>query len=176
MLYARTNCGFRQTIKVLEVINEVFDGLLGDIPCHNTISNWIKKCGLNIYENSGDIMGNSNYAVIVDESMMIGEEKLLLTVGVPALHKNRPLRCDDAEILDIAVAKSWNGEGIKRHLEIAANKVGHSPDYVISDNASILKKGIREAKIKHQRDISHSLECTWKEFIKMKLTLKTMLN
>lgn len=157
MLYTRTNCGFRHIVKALEVINEVFEGVLGDTPCHNTISNWVKKCGLNVYESSGDMMRNANYAAIVDESMMIGEEKLLFTVGVPALHQERPLRSDDVQILDIAVAKSWNGEGIKRHLEIVAAKVGHPPDYVISDNASIMKKGISESKIKHQRDISHSL-------------------
>ena len=178
MLYARTNCGFRQVAKSLEVTNEVFEGILGDVPCHNTISNWVKKCGLNVYENSGDMVRDTNYAAIVDESMMIGEEKLLFTVGVPALHQERPLRSDDAQILDIAVAKSWNGEGIKRHLDIVAEKVGHPPDYVISDNASIMKKGISEAKIKHQRDISHSLgmylERTYKDETDFKNYVKLM--
>jgi len=157
LFYTRTSCGLRQTIKALEVVNEVFDGVLGDVPCHNTISNWVKKCGLNVYENSGDKMRNTTYAAIIDESMMIGQEKLLFTVGVPALHQKRPLRSDDAQILDIAVAKSWNAESIMKHLDIVANKVGHPPDYIISDNASIMKKGISDAKIKHQRDISHSL-------------------
>jgi len=157
LLYTRTNCGFRQVATALEVINEVFEEVLGDTPCHNTINNWVKKCGLNVYENSGDKMSNTNYAAVIDESMMIGEEKLLFTLGVPALHQERPLRSDDAQILDIAVAKSWNGEGIKKRLDMVAKKVGHPPDYVISDNASIMKKGIREANIKHQRDISHSL-------------------
>jgi len=102
-------------------------------------------------------MRDANYAAIVDESLMIGEEKLLFTIGVPAQHQERPLKSNDAQILDIAVDRSWNGEGIKKHLEIVTEKVGHSPCYVISDNASILKKGIREAKMKHQRDISHSM-------------------
>lgn len=146
----------------------------------------MKKCGLNIYENSGDMIRNSSYAAIVDESMMIGEEKLLFTVGVPALHQKRPLRSDDAQILDIAVAKSWNGEGIKKHLDIVIEKVGHSPDYVISDNASIMKKAIRNAKIKHQRDISHSLgmylertykdETDFKNYIKLMSQAKTKYN
>lgn len=110
-----------------------------------------------MYNNSGTTMREGNYAVIVDESMMIGEEKLLFTVGIPALHKKRPLRSDDAQILDISVDKSWNGEGVKKRLETVAEKVGNSPSYVISDNASIMKKGIKKAKMKHQRDISHSL-------------------
>ncbi len=170
----------------LEVINEVFKGVLGDIPCHNTINNWVKKCGLNVYESSGDVMCDTAYAAIVDESMMIGEEKLLFTLGIPALHQERPLRSDDAQILDIAVAKSWNGEGIKKRLDMVAKKVGHPPGYVISDNASIMKKGIREAKIKHQRDISHSLgmyleraykhETDFKNFTKLMSQAKAKYN
>jgi len=186
LLYTRTNCGFRKVVKALEVINEVFKGILGDIPCHNTISNWVKKCGLNVYQSSGDVVRDTAYAAIVDESMMIGEEKLLFTLGVPALHQERPLRSDDAQILDIAVAKSWNGEGIKKRLDMVAEKVGHPPDYVISDNASIMKKGIREAKIKHQRDISHSLgmyleraykdETDFKSYTKLMSQIKAKYN
>lgn len=124
------------------------------------------------------MMRDTNYAAIVDESMMIGEEKLLFTVGVPALHQERPLRSNDAHILDIAVDRSWNGEGVKKHLEITAEKVGHSPSYVISDNASIMKKGIREAEMNHQRDISHSLgmylERTYKDETDFKNFTKLM--
>lgn len=89
--------------------------------------------------------------------MMIGSEKLLLTLGVPAEHAGRPLNFNDVEILDMAVAESWNGEGVGRQLETAAGKVGHDPEYVISDNASIMNKGIRCAHFKQHHDISHSL-------------------
>jgi len=157
LLYTRMSCGLRQIVKALKVINEIFEGILGKIPCYNTIDNWVKKCGLKSYEASGTALSNTDYAEIVDESMMIGEEKLLLTVGVPASHQDHPLKSEDAQILDIAVAKSWNGENIGKQLKKAAKKVGHSPNYVISDNASIMAKGVRDANLKHQRDISHSL-------------------
>lgn len=157
LLYTHMTCGLRQIVNALSVINEVFDGILGKIPCYNTIDNWLKKCGLKTYEKSGDALRNTNYAEIIDESMMIGEEKLLLTIGVPASHQNRPLKSEDVQVLDMAVAKSWNGENIGKHLKKAEEKVGHSPDYVISDNASIMKKGVRETGMKHQYDISHSL-------------------
>lgn len=156
-LYTRVNCGFRQVIKILDVMNDVFDGLLGKIPCHNTIENWIKKCGLEIYGTAGSSLKDTKYAQIVDESMMIGSEKLLLTLGVPAEHQGRPLNSNDVNVLDIAVAESWNGERIGKQLKTASKKVGHDPLYVISDNASIMNKGIRCAGLNHQRDISHSL-------------------
>ena len=151
------SCGLRQVVNALGVINEVFEDVLGKIPCYNTVDNWVKKCGLKTYEESGRVFKDINYAEIVDESMMIGEEKLLLTIGVPASHQKRPLKSDDVQILDIAVSKSWNGEAVGKQLKKAAQKVGHLPEYVISDNASIMTKGVREAKMKHQRDISHSL-------------------
>lgn len=144
-------------VKILGIINETFNGLLGKVPCYNTVENWVKKCGLNLYNSSGERLQSNKYAQIVDESMMIGSEKLLLTLGVSAEHQGSPFSCSNIDILDIAVAESWNGEGVKKQLETAANKVGHPPEYVISDNASILSKGIKCAGFRHQRDISHSL-------------------
>ena len=156
-LYTRIHCGFRQVVKMMEVINEAFDGVLGKVPCHTTIENWVKKCGLKVYETAGTEWQGTEYAQMVDESMMIGSEKLLLTLGVPAAHSERPLRCTDVQILDMAVAASWNGENISEHLQTAAHRVGHAPLYVISDNASVMNKGIRCSGFPQQRDISHSL-------------------
>lgn len=102
-------------------------------------------------------MANRDYAGIVDESMMIGSEKLLLTIGIPAEHQERPLDCSDVRILDLAVANSWNGEKIGGQLVKAREKVGHDFLSVTSDNASIMKKGVRCANMNQHRDISHSL-------------------
>lgn len=157
LLYTRTNCGFRQVVTILKIFNEVFGEILGKIPCHNTIENWVKKCGLEVYETAGTKLQDSTYGQIVDESMMIGSEKLLLTLGIPAKHQDRPLNHNDVTVLDIAVKESWNGECVEKQLTTAAEKVGHNPLYVISDNASIMCKGIRGTGFKHQRDISHSL-------------------
>jgi hypothetical protein len=144
-------------VEILKVINDTFDGLLGTIPCYNTIENWVKKCGLKVYETSGASLQNINYAKIIDESMMIGSEKLLLTLGIPAEHQGRPLKCSDVSVLDIAIKESWSGEMVATQLRKASKKVGHNPLFVISDNASVLNKGIRCANMKHLHDIRHSL-------------------
>lgn len=112
---------------------------------------------MEVYNSAGDNFQDTEYAQIVDESMMIGSEKSLLTLGVPAEHQEHSLQCEDVEVLDIAVAESWNGEGVKDRLEAVSKKVGHAPMYVISDNASIMNKGIRCVEFNHQHDISHSL-------------------
>ena len=157
MLYTRVKCGLRQVVEILNVINDAFEGFLGTIPCYNTIENWIKKCGLHVYETAGKSLHGTKYAQIIDESMMIGSEKLVLTLGVPAEHQGRPLSFTDVNILGIAVAESWNGEGVEKELKKASTKVGHDPHYVISDNASVMKKGVKDAQLNHQLDISHSL-------------------
>lgn len=76
------------------------------------------------YETAGDSLGGTKYAQITDESMMIGSEKLLLTLGVSAEHPGGPLNCSDVNILDMAVAESWDGEGVGRQLNTASKKVG----------------------------------------------------
>jgi hypothetical protein len=44
--------------------------------------------------------------------MMIGSEKLLLTLGVPAAHQGHPLNCGDVSILEMAVAgKHYSDSG-----------------------------------------------------------------
>lgn len=159
-------------------MNDTFDGLLGERPCYNSVENWVKKCGLKAYETAGESLQGVEYAQITDESIMIGSEKLLLTIGVPAEHQARPLNCGDVSILDIAIAESWNGDSVGVQLKKAAQKVGHDPLYVISDNASIMKKGVRCAKLNHQRDISHSLgmylERTYREMPDFKEYIKIM--
>ena len=71
----------------------------------------IKECGLKVYETAPDSLQDMDYANVIDESMMIGSEKLLVTLGVPAEHKGRPLNCGDVCVLDIAIADTWNGRG-----------------------------------------------------------------
>ena len=168
----------RSIIEVLEVINETFGGILGEVPSYNTIGNWIKKYGLDVYNLSGKSLKGRDYAAVIDESMMIGSEKLLVTLAVPSAHQGRPLCHSDASVLDMSVSTGWTGESVKTQLGKAMEKVGHAPEYVISDNASIMAKGIRLSGIGHHRDISHSpgmyLERTYKEASDFKAYAKQM--
>lgn len=170
-------CGSRSVVDILKIINDVFNGVLGELPCYNTIDNWVKKCGLDISNNSGQTLSDTPYAMIVDDSMMVGSEKLLLALGIPAKHQGHPLKHSDITFLDMSVASTWNGIEIQKRLESCAKGVGHHPEYVISDNASVMCKGIRLAGYTHHRDISHSLgmflertyknETDFKEFTKL---------
>lgn len=89
--------------------------------------------------------------------MMIGSQKLLLSIAVPSEHLGRPLNQGDARILDIAVAKSWNGEAISKQVQKVIRRVGKAPAYAITDNAGIMRKGIAISELDHHLDISHSM-------------------
>ncbi|MDR0560190.1 MAG: hypothetical protein LBG92_08455, partial [Prevotellaceae bacterium] len=127
----------------------------------------MKKYGLDVYGSSDKSLKGQDYAEVIDESMMIGSEKLLLTLAVPSAHQGRPLCHSDVSVLDMSVSNSWTGESVKTQLDKTAEKVGHKPEYVISDNAFTMAKGIRLSGIAHHCDISHSLgmylERTYKE-------------
>lgn len=157
LLYTRVKCGLRSVVEIMKVLNDVFDNFLGEVPCYNTIRIWMEKCGLKVYNVAGESMKGIDYALITDESMMIGREKLLVTLAVPSEHLGRPLSCEDVSVVDIAVAESWKGENVGVQLQKASEKVGYNPDYVITDNGSIMNKGVRCAKMVHHHDISHSL-------------------
>ena len=145
-------------VKLLEIIDETFDGVFqGELPSHTEISNWAQKNGLATYIESGDRLKDMEYCDILDESITVGKQKLLLTLAAPATPPGHPLRHEDVEVLGIAVAPSWNGDSIKEELGHCSDKAGHAPSYIVSDNGVNLAKGIRDTGITHHRDISHSI-------------------
>ncbi|MDR1091194.1 MAG: hypothetical protein LBL79_08980 [Prevotella sp.] len=92
-------------VKVLRFLNGQFHLGMEEIPCHNSIKNWIEKSGYYTYTHSQLKSLGVPYGGILDESMQTGSEKLRKLEGIPATMKK-------------------------------------SPAYVISDNASVMNKGI----------------------------------
>jgi len=153
-----TSCSARDVSSILEILNESTGGLLDDgEPCANTIDNWANKCGLDAYGKAGGRLGRDPYAMIIDDSMVFGGQRLLLVLLVPAAHGGRPLAHGDVAVGGIYVAESIDSEYIKNALEETAAKVGRDPEYVVSDNASVMRKGIGMAGMRRHSDITHSL-------------------
>ena len=155
--YTRLSVGSRQVAGIFNILNEFMGELFGKVPAYTTIGYWAKELGLSVYKEACGLFKDRRYALIVDESMMIGSEKLLLTLAVDADHKGHAITEKDIVVVDISIARSWNGESIKDVLEKVAKKIGHAPEYVISDNGSTVRKAVRESGFKHHLDISHSL-------------------
>lgn len=155
--YTRLSVGSRQVVGIFNILNEFMGDMFGKVPAYTTIGYWAKELGLSVYKEACGLFKDRRYALIVDESMMIGSEKLLLTLAVDADHKGHAITEKDIVVVDISIARSWNGESIKGVLEKVAKKIGHAPEYVISDNGSTVRKAVRESGFKHHLDISHSL-------------------
>jgi hypothetical protein len=157
-LYIELGCGFRGVVKVLSVLGQQLGWEFPSVPHRNSIENWVKKSGFAVYKEPGQKIAPSDYAMIVDESMMIGSEKLLLTLGVKAT-KNQPVPVghQDVEVLGISVKPSWNSRSITEDLQKSMQKMKATPRYIISDNCSSLTKGIKDTGVAHIRDVSHTL-------------------
>ena len=83
-----SGCGFQKISDLLSYLNILFKLGLCKIPCANSIENWVKKSGYNIYHKTPEEFAEKEYAAVIDESMMPGSEKMLLTLGVEAAKKD----------------------------------------------------------------------------------------
>ena len=155
--YARLSVGSRQIVEIFNILNEFMGNVFGKVPAYTTIGYWTQELGLSVYKESCSLFKDKRYALIVDESMMIGSEKLLLTLAMPAINAGSAITEKDITIVDISIAKSWNGTSIKNVLEKVADKIGHKPEYVISDNGFTVCKAVRDAGYAHHSEISHTL-------------------
>ncbi len=75
----QTSAGFRAIEKYMIIFNAYFN-LSVSCPTHVTISNWVKKVGC--YQVLSTKPKSDDWVIIIDESIQIGAEKLLLILGV----------------------------------------------------------------------------------------------
>lgn len=66
----------------------MFHGLLGDSPCHTTIRTWLAKMGLDAIKHKDRTLDEA-YAIIMDASISVGDQQMLLALKVPADHTGR---------------------------------------------------------------------------------------
>ena len=152
----RTPCGLRTVVTILEIFAELLGDTFGKVPCYNTVENWVKKLGLSVYQDEQPCR-DKKFAMVVDESIAINGQKLLLTLAIPSEHQNRPIKHEDVTVLDMSVSNGFNGDDVQSRIETAEKSAGNAPDYIISDNGHNLTKGITGSGYIHHADISHSM-------------------
>lgn len=156
-LRCETNSSPRDISKAIKRLADFTFGLVDKIPSRNTIEDWIRKCGLDEVRQTPDALKDIDYAVIFDECMMIGSEKLLPVLAVPAEHQGHPLRPEDVKVISLNVKSGWDAKAIKNTLNESATTVGKDPEYAITDNDSKMRKAVRLTGLSWHRDISHTL-------------------
>ena len=139
------------------MLNEEPGWGLAAFPSYTGILGWVQKSGYASCEEAASEDYPEGYALIVDESMMIGSEKLLLSRGVPSVKSGASsLRLEDIRVLDMEVKKSWNSEAVKEESGKVENRMGALPAYAVSDNAGTISKAVRDKAYSHVRDVGHS--------------------
>jgi hypothetical protein len=175
LLRQQGKCSYLGISRILKIL--CFCGLLelDKIPCPNTIQNWVSKMGLYNLKNGHKSLKNKEVCLIIDESIKVGQERLLLiamcaadkrlTTPLPSINigKGEEERADQAlsfenmTICYLEGRKSWTGDEREKVLENLAKDLDIKISYIISDEASTLKKAIRQFDCPHVFDISHAV-------------------
>ena len=156
-LYINFRLGLRCTSAMIEYLSRKLGWELESIPSPVSIKNWVEKSGYSIYRETA-YSDSQPYAQIIDESMMIGSQRLMLSLGIDAQKTgDKALRFEDVKILDISVSPVWTAEKTGEVLEKVSSANGSPPKYLISDNASILTKAARDKAMTRLPDVGHTM-------------------
>ena len=159
-----TSCSFRAIEKSIYIIN-LFFNLSTRTPSHVTISNWIKKIGY--YQLVKPKEKAQDWILIVDESIQLGPEKLLVILAVrsSSINFKRPLVYKDVEVVTLTSKQGWDAEKIKDEIKIAEKKLGEIL-YSVSDKGTSIIKALDLCNIRHIHDITHRISNIIKKIYK----------
>ena len=137
-------------------------GLTLRVPSHNSIRNWVCKCGYYRVHKRNDL--SASYVLYVDESISFGSEKILLILGIPTekIPVGRSVQHGDVEVLYVGIGQSWTGENIATILANIGIKILIS--YLVSDEGTNLKKAYQLGDYVHISDCTHILSNILKGF------------
>lgn len=155
-LYLVLGCGYRGIVKILLYIQLEF-GIIDNVPAKSIIAVWVQKLGYYKYMHPEIELGKA-YGLIIDECMVIGQQRLLLILGVEAQkHQQDFLTYQQVRILTISVKPSWKAKDIAEVIGKVTEKLGRKPSYIISDGNSNLLRGISDSASIRIADVSHQM-------------------
>ena len=129
-------CSFRSCRHVIIALGLYLDVTLR-IPSASSIRMWTCKYGYYEYHKEKD--EQITWAIIADESVSIGQERLLLILGVNLNEWkfDRALFSSDVEVLGLEIATSWTSITISQ--KISQLKEKHNISYSLSDEGNNLQ-------------------------------------
>jgi hypothetical protein len=134
-----------------------FSVIFGDrvrCPCANSIRNWL--CKLGYYRCKCTALLKEDYLLWIDESIVIGGEKILLILGAPLskLSKSKGIAHKDVSVLELSVGKQWKSTDITPLLADIKCRVGIK--YIVSDRGHNLVKSFKSGSYTYISDCTHS--------------------
>jgi len=105
----------------------------------------------------------NDWIYIIDHSIQLGKEKLLLVLGIRAkdLPKDRALKYEDTEIIDLQPVKTSTGEIVYEQLKDTFKRTG-VPRAIVSDKGSDINAGVKKIQnenpnMVHIYDLKHKI-------------------
>lgn len=150
-----TSTSFRAIVLNFEIFMEL-NIIPSKVPTHTTIINWIHKIGY--YELTKQKEKADDWIIILDESIQLGQEKILVIYGIREknIDFTRPLKFCDLVPLRIIVKRKWTGEIIKKELQKLMLEL-KTIKCAVADFGSDIRKGLRLSKIPHVHDLTHKI-------------------
>lgn len=173
LLRVKCQCSYRSIPKILSVIFNTLGSRnmkLSDLPCPNTIENWVSKSGYSELKNGVKEYENKEVCLILDESIRVGREKLLVGLicdaeKVKKEEEAQGLNFEDMSVLVLEGRTSWKGDDIAEVVNAKIENNNLKISYVVSDEGNNLKRAIKQIGCPHIADISHAIaNCLKREF------------
>jgi hypothetical protein len=138
-------------------------------PSINSGKSWMLKLGYYNITKKQTIADDWIY--IIDHSIQMGKEKLLLILGVRTkdLPRDRALKYEDVEIIDLQPVIKSTGEIVLEQIKEASKKTGN-PRAIVSDMGSDIKLGIKKfqevsSSTAHIYDLKHKIALLVKKIL-----------
>lgn len=149
------NVSLRGVSKSLCKLGELY-GLSIEYISPTTIRNWCLKYGMYCLLQP---IKKGRYALILDESVEIGKEHLMVLLVVPIGERSliEPLKFDDVQVLDLCVKSSWKATDVVEMIKNQKNKHGIDLVYGISDKGNVLRKALMMCDLTWVSDCTHEI-------------------
>ena len=159
-LYLTLGCGYRSLLKLLATLAQQSPAPCPPLPSKSTLALWLQKLGCARYQQQAQPTQTpvAPYALLVDESMVIGTHRLLVALALPA--PKTPYTTIDfsqVRLVGLWVAPSWNQQTIAQRLQTLSQHQGRPPAYVVSDGDRKLRLGIQQAGLRGLSDVGHQV-------------------
>lgn len=153
LLRQKGNCSLRSSASILKIIALSLDLELS-FPSRSSIQNWEKKLGYSRLKREGK--KEEKWVLIIDESVSIGNQKLLLILGVEISNYKikSALTFEQVSVLCIGIGKSWKGAAIAAEIKKIKAR-NFSISYSVSDGGTNIGKALLLSEIRQVRDCTH---------------------
>lgn len=163
-MYVYMGCSSRQVQKGFELANLLFCNIVGKVPSHQVVLDWVIKCGFSVSKEDNEKYSLSEvngklekgYSLIIDNSIGNSNQEIHLELACPSKYPGHPLTSSDVQVVNVEVGKKWDGDKVKECLSETKARLDGNLDYVTSDNGRNLGRACRDISIPQHHDISHT--------------------